>query len=281
VIVIQWMVLELAALSLLCGCASPAKQTEALLSANARLAIAPSAYEIKSVPFIQQSAGHCGPAVMAMALEWAGKKIPLERLNSQIYTPGMNGSLQTDMLSAARRQGMIAIQIQGLENLLKEVAAGHPVVVFENLALSWAPQWHYAIVIGYDLTQKEILMHSGPEPYQLTRMDVFERSWMLADYWGLLVLPPDQLSVTASELDHVRAAAVLESLQKYDEADTAYKKILTRWPKSLAALIGLGNIAYENHNYVASEKYLRLATQYHPDSKAAWHNLAIAQKSAR
>jgi hypothetical protein len=33
---------------------------------------------------------------------------------------------------------------------LREVAAGNPVLVLQNLSFAWAPVWHYAVVMGYD-----------------------------------------------------------------------------------------------------------------------------------
>jgi tetratricopeptide (TPR) repeat protein len=214
-------------------------------------------------------------------MNWAGKMISVDELAPQVYTPGMRGSLQTDLLSASRRQGLMAIPIQGLPSLMAEVAAGHPVIVFENLALSWAPQWHYAIIFGYDLSAQEVIMHSGPQAFKRWDMSRFERSWMLADYWGLVVLPPDELSKTANEMAHLTAASGLEQAGRKNEAEIAYERILWRWPGSLGALIGLGNLKYEKKEYSASIWYLQQAIENYPDSAIAWHNLAIAQADAK
>ncbi len=260
------------------GCATPARQTDALLGQKINL---PLAQQINGVPFVEQSAGYCGPATLTMALQWAGASVSMQEIAKEVYTPGMRGSLQLDLVSAARRNGMMALPLEGLNDLLQEVAAGHPVIIFENLGLTWFPQWHYAIVFGYDLTREEVLMHSGPEANKRWDLRHFERSWMLGDYWGLVVLPPGQLGASAGELTHATAAAALEQIGKIQEARKAYLSLLQRWPSSLVALVGLGNISFVEKDYVASVRYLRLATKAHPESIAAKNNLLVAESELR
>jgi hypothetical protein len=237
--------------------------------------------EIPNVPFINQSAGHCGPATLAMVMNWNGKSISVDELVPLVYTPGMKGSFQADMISASRRNSMMAIQIEGLTSLLTEVSAGHPVIVFENLALDWAPQYHYAVVYGYDLDQEHVIMHSGPEAGKKWDLRKFERSWMLGDYWGLVVLPPGELAATGTELAHVTAAVGLEQALKLEAAEKSYFAILKRWQDSLGALVGLGNLFYGKKDYQRSVKYLRQAVKAHPSSDSARHNLLVAEKAAK
>ncbi|MEK6773559.1 MAG: PA2778 family cysteine peptidase [Bdellovibrionota bacterium] len=263
----------------LAGCVTTARQTEILLKnppTNLKRSV-----EIPHVPFIDQAVGHCGPATLAMVMNWNGRPISVQDLASQVYTPGMKGSFQADMISASRRNSMMAVQIEGLPSLLNEVSAGHPVIVFENLALTWAPRYHYAVVYGYDLDQEKIIMHSGPEIGKRWDLRKFERSWILGDYWGLVVLPPGQLAASGTELAHVTAAAGLEQLSKIDEAEKSYLAILKNWPESLGALIGMGNLSYEKKEYKNSVEYLRRAVAAHPESAAAKHNLAFAEKEIK
>lgn len=262
----------------LTGCATVAHQTEDLLK-NPPQSLSRQS-EVPNVPFINQSVGYCGPATLTMVMNWNGKMITVDELGPQVYTPGMKGSLQVDMISASRRQGMMAVQIKDLSSLLAEVQAGHPVIVFENLALTWAPQYHYAVVYGYDLDKEHIVMHSGPEAAKKWDLRKFERSWMLGDYWGLVVLPPGQLATSGTELAHVTAAAGLEQLSKLAEAEKSYLAVLKRWPESLGALIGMGNITYAKKDFKSSVIYLRKAVTAHPDSEPARHNLAVAERAS-
>lgn len=260
------------------GCASNTRQTDQLLNKSPN-GLTEQA-QIPDVPFINQSVGHCGPATLAMVLQWNGLDISADQLVPQVYTPKLQGSFQSDMVSAARRNSMMAVQIEGLQNLLQEIQAGHPVIIFENLGIKWLPQYHYAVVHGYDLSKKKLIMHSGPKANEEVDFKEFERSWRLGDYWGLVVLPPGKLSFSGSELSHLRAAAGLEQVLKIDEAFLSYRAIQNRWPKSLGALIGLGNVTFLLKDYSKSAQFLKSATASHPHSAIAWHNLALAEFAA-
>ena len=122
----------------------------------------PPRHKLNAVPFFPQKAYQCGPASLAMVLSWSGLQISPDELTPQVYTPSLKGSLQPAMIAATRRQGKVAYPISGAQALLREIAAGHPVIVLQNLGLSWIPVWHYAVVIGYDLDAEMVILHRDP-----------------------------------------------------------------------------------------------------------------------
>ncbi len=262
---------------LISGCAARAVQTEMLLAEKHNL---PSTALIKDIPFIDQSEGYCGPATLTMAMQHAGRDVKIEEIAQQVFTPGLKGSLQSHMISAARRNELTAIPIKNLSALLTEISAGNSVIIFENLALSWLPQWHYALALGYDLQKQEIILHSGHEAYFRWDLAKFERSWMLGDYWGLVVLPAGKLSATANEIAHVTAALGLENANNFAAAEKSYRAVLEKWPTSLVGLIGLANLIYKKGQYKESVVLLKQAVVAHPSSEAAKHNLLVAQKKS-
>lgn len=264
--------------SIISGCSSLPRQSDALAEAPPKHL--PLTHEIPHVPFVNQAEGHCGPASLAMAFQFHGKQVTAEEVAAKSLTPGAKGTFQSDMLGASRRFGMLAVPIAGFEALLTEVAANHPVVIFENLGLSWAPQWHYAVVHGYDIPRREIKLHSGPDASKLESFKVFENSWKLSDHWALVVLRPGELSASASEVAHVAAIAQLEQAGMKEEARASYEAVLTKWPESLAASVGLGNIAYSKKDLQNAVLHLRRAVTHHPSSAIAWHNLATAERDA-
>ncbi|MCM2354821.1 MAG: PA2778 family cysteine peptidase [Pseudobdellovibrio sp.] len=270
-------ILFLMLLTWLTGCASNTIQTDQFFSSSNGL----KPVVTNAAPFINQEAGHCGPATLAMAIGATGNTYDLKQITDQVYSPNAKGSLQEAMIASARRQGFVAIQITGLTNLLKELESGYPVIVFENLGINWAPQWHYALITGYDLERRTLTLHSGPNPNDIIEISEFELSWKLANYWGLVILRPDELSTSADEVTHLRAAAALEKIGKYKEAKMAYLTILKRWPKSLIARIGLGNIYYNLKQYQMAVRYLQTATELYPKSKEAKTNLQIASQALR
>jgi hypothetical protein len=105
-----------------------------------------------------------------------------------------------------------------LDALLAEVAAGHPVLVLQNLGLDWLPRWHYAVVIGYDLERQELVLRSGTERRRITPFGVFLNTWDRAERWGIVVLPPQTLPARARPGPWLEAASGLEALGKWQEA---------------------------------------------------------------
>lgn len=259
----------LVAMLLLAGCAG--RETSAVIAGSEGL---PPVAEVASVPFFPQEDKACGPASLAMVLNWSGQSIGPDSLSAQVYTPGREGSLAMDMVAAARRQGRMAVPVHGLRNLLAELAAGHPVVVFQNLGLDIKPVWHFAVAIGYDLSARKIRLHSGLDEGMVMSLDTFEHTWERTARWAMVVMPPDRLSVTAAEGDAVEAAAGLERVGLGPAAAQAFETILARWPHSLPAVMGLGNARYGQGDLPAAERAFADAARRHPDSAPAWNNWA-------
>jgi len=234
----------------------------------------PPTMQIASVPFFPQDEYQCGPAALAMALAWGGLDVQPADLTEKVYTASLQGSLQPAMIAGARRSGRLAYVITGTDALIREIAAGHPVIVLQNLGLSWAPLWHYAVAIGYDIPADEIILHTGRKARNRTSMGLFQTTWARAGSWGLLVLKPGDLPATAKETDTVEAALGLEKARQPAAAVQSYHAALSRWPQNLPAMMGLGNSYYALGDLKNSENAFRRATQIHPESGAAFNNLA-------
>ena len=236
----------------------------------------PAKVELTEVPFFPQDDYYCGPSSLAMAVNAAGVKVIPDDLVDQVYLPGRKGSLQVEMLAAARRHGLIAYEIAPkIDDLLRELAAGTPAIVLENFGFfKWAPIWHYSVVIGYDLDQLIVIRRSGKRARLPTPLPVFEKIWREEDYWAMLVLPPDRVPVTATENRYAAAVVALEQSGNLKNALIAYNALLKRWPDSLAGQMGRGNVAYALKDMDTAESSFRLAARDHPDSAAALNNLA-------
>ncbi len=254
---------------LLAGCAAPLQSERLTASAF------PEPIELTDVVFFAQEDYQCGPAALAMALNWAGKKITPEALSPEVYLPERRGSLQLELLANARRHGAVPYVIRTqLADLLTEVAAGDPVVVLQNLGLSWYPKWHYAVVVGFDLARDEVVLRSGLQARHIVPLALFERTWRRADYWAIVVMPPEKLPRTAEETPYLQAVVPLERLQRWNETSAAYQTALARWPDSLPAQLGLGNSRYALRDLAGAEQAYRAAVAAHPDSGVALNNLA-------
>ncbi|HXH30886.1 MAG TPA: PA2778 family cysteine peptidase [Bacteriovoracaceae bacterium] len=227
------------------------------------------------VPFMAQEAYHCGPAALAMVSGHLGKKIEASEVSKLLYSPSSKGTFQNHLLSAARRLGFVAVPVSTSEDLLVELSRGNPVLVFQNLGLSWYPKWHYALVVGYDLKRDELILHSGKVENLRQKISSFERTWKKAGNWALVIVKPGTLVSTAPEASMVTATAGLELAGHAEPARLSYEKILGHWPGSLGSLVGLGNICYQLGEVRMAKGFLAEATRLHPQASGAWYNYAV------
>ncbi|HQR23228.1 MAG TPA: PA2778 family cysteine peptidase [Steroidobacteraceae bacterium] len=260
----------LALLACLAGCATSPRNEYAVGSAQSL----PRHMELADVPFYPQEKYQCGPASLAMVLGSAGVTRSPQQLEDQVYLPTRQGSLQPEMLGASRRAGVVPYVLEAKPDaLLQEVAAGNPVVVLQNLRFDAWPQWHYAVVVGYDLAGDHVVLRSGREKRLVVRVEDFERSWARAQRWAFVVVPTDRLPATARESDFVAAVATFERVSPANAA-RAYQTALDAWPNNLFARMALGNLYYHQGRRDDALAQYRQAAAAHPDAADAWNNLA-------
>ena len=262
-------------LALLAGCAQMVPQTVSLRTAWPE-GIAQTV-ELTSVPFFPQDDEYqCGPGALATALAYSGVPITPEPLISQVYLPARQGSLQIEMLATPRRYERVSYQLAPrYSDLLREVAAGNPVVVLQDIGPMFA-QWHYAVVNGFDYPSGTVFLRSGKTARQEMPFSYFERTWMKSGYWAMVVTPPDRIPVTATEEGWVAAALALARTGTGDAATKAYAAALDRWPGNLPAAIGLANQHHARGALAETVAVLRKAQQVHPQSVIVLNNLAQA-----
>jgi len=234
----------------------------------------PPCFELRTVPFFPQKAYQCGPASLATALNWSGLSVSPEELTDEVFTPLRKGSLQTALISAARRHGRIAYVSTEMDVILSEVAAGHPVIILQNLGLSWYPVWHYSVVVGYNIPKKIFILRSGHTARKIMASRVFENTWARSHYWGLLILRPDQLPAMAKKDLFLEAVLGLEKARQFRAAIHGYKTALTRWPQNLTAFMGIGNCHYALGELKDAESIFRKTVRLHPEEGSPLNNLA-------
>jgi hypothetical protein len=261
-------------LAVLAGCAQLVPQTVALRTAWPE-GVARTV-ELTDVPFFPQVEYQCGPAALATVLSYSGVPVTPEPLVSQVFLPARQGSLQIEMLAAPRRYGRISYQLApSYRDLLREVAAGNPVVVLQDVGLMLT-QWHYAVVNGFDYESGTLYLRSGTKAREESPLTAFERTWIKGGYWAMVVMPPDRIPVSATEEGWMSAVLAMARTGGNEAATQAYAAALKRWPDNLAAAIGLANQHHSRGAYADSVTVLRRAQQRHPQSVIVINNLAQA-----
>ncbi len=257
---------------LLAGCAAPPQL--AALRAEGATGL-PARAQAQRVPFFAQPGDTlCGPTSLAMVAQAAGVSLTPGQLTPQVYLPGRQGALQAEMLAAARRHGLVPYVIEpSLSALLRELASGAPVLVLQNLSLPMAPQWHYAVAVGYDWPAGEIELHSGTTASLRLPLSTFERTWARSQHWAVRVVSPDDPPATADAGRWGAAVAPLERVN-VQAAHTAYQAGLRRWPEAALLHFGAGNTAHALGAHDEARRAFEAAVNAQPDFADAWNNLA-------
>lgn len=243
------------------------------MSAAEKAGLAPNV-ELAETPFFPDETNLCGPAALATSLSAAGLPTTPDDLIGKVFLPGREGSLQVEMLAGARRRGAVAYVIPGsLPALLRELDGGNPVVVLLNLGLSWAPSWHYAVAVGYDLGAEHVLLRSGPMKRQELSFTTFENTWQRSDRWAFVALLPGGFPATVTEAEATRALVAFERNNPPSAAVTAYRGGLSRWPRNSTLAMGLGNALYASGDLPSAEAVFREVAASH-DIASAHNNRA-------
>lgn len=260
------------AAALLGGCAGLVPQSAKLHDEGMPEGL-PKHVELTEVPFFPQDEYQCGPAALATLLASHGVQVTPEQLVPEVYLPERKGSLQVEMLAAARRHGLVSYEIRGgLEALMREVAGGNPVIILQNLGLRNG--WHYAVAIGWDYDDGMLILRSGTDKRKEMRFPFNEFAWMRSGYWAMVAVPPDRIPVTAQEERWLAAVAAFERAAEPPLARTAYSRFLERWPGNTGASIGLANTLHAMGELKEAEGVLRKAAHRAPDSPIVLNNLA-------
>jgi hypothetical protein len=232
---------------------------------------------LDDVPFFPQTPYHCGPAALATALVAAGVATTPDALADGVFLPSREGSLQLEMVAATRRAGALATRVPGdVRAIARELTAGHPVLILQNLGLPQVPRWHYAVVVGHDVAQQMFTLRSGTLREERISFNTLEHTWARSGHWAVVVKKPGAWPSTATVEDAEAAAVGFERVATPRHALTTYSSLLQRWPNRLVALMGQGNAQLALRDVAAAASSFAQAAQVH-DSAAAWNNLAVAK----
>jgi len=176
----------------------------ALISAGVATA-ATSAGVWLDVPFVKQDKNGCGPAAIAMVIQYwqnsgaagnaSGPRATADSadpaaIERAVYSGQAKGTRGSDMKSYFEHAGFRAFVFKGdWADLEQHLAKGRPLIV----ALGEPHSFHYVVVSGLDAKHGVVLVND-PARRKLLKLDraPFEKAWSAARNWTLLALPGPQ-----------------------------------------------------------------------------------------
>jgi hypothetical protein len=233
-------------------------------------------HQINNVPFYPQQEYFCGPTALSEVLNFYGNEYDPEKLALEMFIPSKKGSLQIEMVSLTRRLNFIPYaEKSSLVKVLNWVTQDIPVIVFQNLGLDSFPYWHYAVVIGFDLNEQTISLHTGLSENRQVPIEVFENTWRRSDYWVLTPLPVGKISDDMDPLTYIQAA--LDVLNTGDEqvAISALQLAHKTWPSDWLASFSLANYYYDRQ-LKDSIKWYQQSLNRDNNQPAIWNNYLYA-----
>lgn len=235
-----------------------------------------------TVPFISPRSKLCGSTSIEMVSSyWQSKtsyipQLSVDEMDGLTLIPAKGGTLQIELVSAARANGLIVYPLEPtFEALFSELSASHPVVVLVNRSFSWHPLWHYAPVTGFDAEKKTILSHFSDQQNEAIGIGTFAALWKRSNNWGVVLLPPGELPASISSKTFIRAVYEFEKTGKVREAIVAYKSAFVRWPEDTDVLFALANAYYNSSNLSEAEENYRKLLALEPSHLLAINNLAV------
>jgi hypothetical protein len=143
---------------------------------------------IEKVPFFSQEDYQCGPASLAMILNYWGIRVPPGDIAKEIFSDSAGGTLNIDMVLYAQGKGLFAFQFKAtIDELRKYIDSGYPVIVLVDYGFSLYRVNHFMVVTGYN--EQGIIVNSGRNKDKFIAEKDFLKTWGRADFWTLLIKP--------------------------------------------------------------------------------------------
>ncbi len=164
------------------------------------LAIAPAAPAAApldiwlDVPFVAQQKNGCGPASVAMVMEYWQKHrhAPASGDAADVLrtlAPGRDGVRAADLLRSFEKHGYRAFAYAGdWADLEHQLAKGRPLIA--ALQPAGGRSLHYVVVAGIDDAEQAVLLNDPAQRKLLKETrEEFEREWRVTGNWTLLAVP--------------------------------------------------------------------------------------------
>jgi ABC-type bacteriocin/lantibiotic exporter with double-glycine peptidase domain len=164
--------------------------TVALLLAAALAVAQPQAELLLPVPVIAQAPERCGPAALAMVLQFHGADSALVASAQRAYDPILRGALITDLAEVARTAGWRAEVVRPSDDSLRTwLSHGTPAILLYARGIGPITRGHYGVLVGWDEARDRLTLNDGGSRSRRVGRGAFLRRWRGAGGQALIVRP--------------------------------------------------------------------------------------------
>lgn len=138
-------------------------------------------------PLYQTELG-CGPAAMAMVLNYHGTKVPLDAVTAALYNTSLKGTLITDMKDyAVSRYPSSHIEKSDICRVVDSISRRRPVILMIDPGKGLISSPHYVVAVGYDTERGELLIHDGYGKFVRKSFGEINDWWKKTGFLSLVV----------------------------------------------------------------------------------------------
>jgi ABC-type bacteriocin/lantibiotic exporter with double-glycine peptidase domain len=143
---------------------------------------------VEGVPFIAQDPQRCGPASLAMVMQFHGVTVEEPEVAAATHSAALGGTLITDLAAFARSRSLTAeVSQRRPEDLKAAVNRGEPVILLVDVGYGPISRGHYLVLHGYDPGRGRFLVHSGRDSSRWVGESRLLRQWQKAGALALRV----------------------------------------------------------------------------------------------
>jgi hypothetical protein len=146
------------------------------------------------------------------------------------------------MISAVRSYGFLPYSSRGtLTHIIELINDDIPVIVFQNLSIQLFPQWHYAVVFGFNADRGTFTLHTGVTEQHEMSLELFEKTWARGNYWFVAPVPPGIASSAMEPFAYISAAYDMLKIGKEDVALPLLETATKQWPSEWLSFFLIAN----------------------------------------
>lgn len=216
--------------------------------------------------------GLCAASALQILLKANEIDTNLSQLADRTLIPQKAGSLQSEVMAAARQHALLASELPpSIEYMLLELQADNPVVMLIDTGRWYKPNWHYTVLLGYDLNKSSALLSDlGEVP-----LKELENMSAKSGFWAFTATRPPRLPVTVKGEKLISAVERLRSAGFIMEAKRAYMSALAKTPNDTKLIFALSNVYMQEELYDQAKALYMQLLRIDADHVPTLNNLAF------